>query len=439
MKFFKKSNKFSLLILAVLFVLPVAFFTGGCGSSSDPEPAYKTMKVAPGGEFKVLQLTDIHLTGAPANIHEILEPGKTDRECGVSAYDKDCFALQAMDDLVAQTKPDFIAVTGDLAYVNEEIQKDDIFAPGTGHTISIGHNDNLEPIKRFVERIESYNIPWAFVFGNHDAEGIHKRKDLGGYFEDRSNLKNCVFKSGPEDVDGVGNYVVNVENSDGTINKALVFIDSHSYLSPEAQGDSWFSKHFPDKYDYIHTNQLEWYETALKDVAKEYRLPEGDLPKSFCFFHIPLVEYKTAWDTRDTSPDSQYIHGVNGEVKMDWSDPSNPRVIATDCVCHPFVGTAADGIDYDGGKMFDKILALGSTEAVFCGHDHLNNYNVKYKGVNLVFGKAIDYAAYAPVDKDDQRGATLITIKDGGSFDIQNIDYHGDLYNKFIAEHGRRY
>lgn len=407
MQFFDKlKSKGIVLLLLALLVMPLVFVSGGCGGGGDDNDFRKlrtTYRIKPGGEFRVLQLTDIHITGAPENIADIMPEGTQDEKYGISAYQRDMFALETMDAIIKKAKPDFIAITGDLAFVNEQLQKDD---PVTGrHYLSIGHNDNLKPIQRFVEKIESYNIPWAFVFGNHDAEGIHGHEELGNYFE---SLKNCVFEKGPADVDGVGNYIVNVENSNGSLNKALVFIDSNSYIKGNVNLTDLGS------YDHIHDNQLDWYERALNAVGQNYGMAEGTLPESFCFWHIPVTEYKAAWDGKDSGdPEIIYEFGINAEG-----------------VCHP--NLKVNG----GGHMFEKMLAVGSTKAVFCGHDHVNNSNIKYKGINLIYGKSIDYAAYAPITTDMFRGGTLIHIKDGGDWNVEQIDYDGNLYKKYLDENG---
>lgn len=74
--------------------------------------------------------------------------------------------------------------------------------------------------------------------------------------------------------------------------------------------------------------------------------------------------------------------------------------------------------------FFEAIVKKQSTQAVFVGHDHLNNMAVKYKGVDLVYSKSIDYYAYPGIsDRTKQRGATLITSFSDGSYQIEQVDY----------------
>ena len=58
---------------------------------------------------------------------------------------------------------------------------------------------------------------------------------------------------------------------------------------------------------------------------------------------------------------------------------------------------------------------------MFVGHDHLNNLAVRYKGVDLVYSKSIDYIAYPGIaNRTAQRGATLITLK-GDQYTLQSL------------------
>jgi len=71
-------------------------------------------------------------------------------------------------------------------------------------------------------------------------------------------------------------------------------------------------------------------------------------------------------------------------------------------------------------ELFDKAVELGSTKAMFCGHDHYNNLSVEYQGIRLTYGYSIDYLAMPGIEEDvEQRGATLITIDKQGNFTIE--------------------
>lgn len=79
--------------------------------------------------------------------------------------------------------------------------------------------------------------------------------------------------------------------------------------------------------------------------------------------------------------------------------------------------------------MFDTMESLGSTQGIFCGHDHINNYSIEYKGIRLTYGMSVDYLAYKDIDQQgDYRGCTLITVNPDGSFNCEAQNYYQDKY-----------
>ena len=82
--------------------------------------------------------------------------------------------------------------------------------------------------------------------------------------------------------------------------------------------------------------------------------------------------------------------------------------------------------------MFSLIKELGSTQAVFAGHDHVNDFCAEYDGVKLVYVQTSGYETYTMGDlrKWDEskwmQGATVITVKQDGSIELKqrfNRDY----------------
>lgn len=118
---------------------------------------------------------------------------------------------------------------------------------------------------------------------------------------------------------------------------------------------------------------------------------------SFVFLHIPLPAFAEAKAALDAgSSDAEYLLGENGE------------------------GVSCP--DRDDG-FFDAMLEAGSTQAVFAGHDHLNNMGIRYRGIDLVYSKSIDCIAYPGIaQRSDQRGATLITLDSEGGYRIEQLD-----------------
>ncbi|MGN0521110.1 MAG: hypothetical protein ACI4IQ_00585 [Eubacterium sp.] len=136
----------------------------------------------------------------------------------------------------------------------------------------------------------------------------------------------------------------------------------------------------------------------------------GVMPKSLAFFHMPLQEYKDAWfeyvdNNYEDTENVKYIYGKAGEVDVVVYSSKN---------------------NYG---FFDKAKELGSTQGIFCGHDHLNNFSLEYKGIRLTYTYTVDYLAYSGIMKVGlQRGCTVIDVKPDGSFDCSQENYYQDKY-----------
>ncbi len=320
--------------------------------------------------LKVLQLTDVHIGG------------------GWLCFKKDSMAINAVAAMVTAEKPDLVIVTGDIAYPVP-------FQAGTFN--------NKPPAKEFASLMETLGVYWTLCFGNHDTElySYHSREAISKLYES-GDYPHCLFTAGPEDVDGYGNQIITVKNSAGKLTQLFYLLDSHTYTGGDFLGIMW-------KYDNIHQNQIDWYENTLKTYEQE----NGGPVKSALFFHIPLTEYKDAWyeyienGQKDTE-NVKYVFGTAGESK---------KVV--------YCGVGDD-------DLFEKVQELGSTQAIFCGHDHYNNFSVEYKGVRLTYGRSVDYLAYPGIYKQgSQRGCTVIGVNPDGTMDIAEESYYQDKYRSY--------
>ena len=164
------------------------------------------LKFREDGCFKIVQFTDIHWhNGEPA--------------------DQKSAAL--MKSVSLAESPDLIVLTGD------------ILSGG-------GCNDAIKSLQEVIEILDQCAIPWAAVFGNHDDEGTANRHKLMEVMQE-SDLS--LAEPGPEEIPGVGNYVLTVQSSAKNKPAALLyFIDSGSYAPTDIGG-----------YDWIKRAQIEWF------------------------------------------------------------------------------------------------------------------------------------------------------------------------------------
>ncbi len=309
-----------------------------------------------GADFTILHLTDIHLGGS------------------LFSRKKDLLALKACYALISHARPSFVVVTGDLC-----------FPMGV---MSMSFN-NSAPVHQFAAFMRNVGIPWAFTYGNHDTESLAsmKKEDLEEVYKALSfkTSGNLLYPYVQPRITGRNNQLIEVRNPDGKLNTALFLIDSNAYT-----GEGF------NTYDYIHDDQVSWYETEVRRLQRE----EGGQISSLAFFHIPLQQYKTAYEL--------YLAGSD---QVTYHFGSNQTVLY-----HMFSLS-----EYDSA-IFDKMVELGSTTGTFCGHDHYNNASITYKGVRLTYGMSIDYLAMPGIAKhNEQRGAELITLHPDATWDVKQI------------------
>ncbi len=333
--------------------------------------------------LKVMQLSDTHFGG------------------GWMSLKKDSMAMNAIAAMITAERPDFVIVTGDIAYPVP-------FQSGTFN--------NKSGAKLFAELMESLGVYWTASFGNHDTEAYsyYDREEIVEFYE---QYPHCLVREGAADVDGSANQVFNIVNSDNIITRSLFTLDTHSYVDGDFLGILW-------KYDNIHENQINWYSEIIEENNSHNRMklltssrfdfgsqnmPSLNVPSSV-FLHVPLTEYKDAWNEY---VDSGYSNTENVQYNYGTAGESGK-------VVYP-------GIYED--NFFETMQELHSTDTVFCGHDHLNNFSVNYKGIDLTYSFSVDYLAYSGIYKlGSQRGCTVIEIDENGNIEYSAQNYYQDKY-----------
>ncbi|SEK66670.1 metallophosphoesterase [Ruminococcus albus] len=311
-------------------------------------------------DFKILHLTDIHIGGS------------------LYSYPEDLKALRACYAEIEHSHPDLVIVTGDMCF------------PMGIMSMSL---NNSAPVQQFAAFMRNTGIPWAFTYGNHDTENMStlNKTELNEVYKSLSykTSANLLYPYVQPDIMGRNNQLIELRNSDGSLNTGLFLIDSNAYTGEGL-----------NVYDYIHDDQVDWYADEVQRLNAE----AGHTVNSLLFFHIPLQEYKTATEL--------YLEGSN-EVKHYFGEnPGDHGGITNNLVCCS---------EYPS-KLFDTAVELGSTTGMFCGHDHYNNASLEYKGIRLTYGMSIDYLAMPGIDNETkQRGAELITIHSDSTWDLEQI------------------
>lgn len=341
-------------------------------------------------ELKVLHLTDIHIGG------------------GWLSAKTDILTINAVASMITAEKPDLVVITGDIAY------------PVPFESLAL---NNLPPHTVFATLMETLGVYWIPTFGNHDTEfySFYPREEISEFYSSE-DFKYCLYQAGDENIDGYGNSVINVKNSDGIITQSLFAIDSNAYTG------TGLIDILKMDYDNIHENQIEWYKKTVEKNTeynnnlisnmenKDELLAKYSKLNTLLFFHIPIAEYRDAWlqyvenGYKDTE-DVKLIYGTAGE---------EDRVV--------YCSDIPD-------NLFETIQGLGGKHGMFCGHDHVNNFSIDYKGIRLTYGMSIDYIAYSKIHTlGTQRGCTVITVKPDGTFDCVAENYYQDKYATEMRE-----
>lgn len=354
-------KKLIVTVLCIIILTSMVLSISGCNKLYADYKDVKSFALDDNGEFKILTLADLHFKNDNSN--------------------EDHNMLARMQELIDSTNPDLIVILGDLLYSSE---------------------DNFEALRTLTNIIDSYEVPWAPVYGNHDpenagskvstprADSLANKQVLNAILLES---EHCLFQIGPEDIDGSGNYVVNIVNDNNKIIQTLFFIDSNDYVKREDvdRFDFVTTEHLGlwKNYGFIYPSQIKWYEETVKDISNYVYRGKQVVP-SLAFFHIPLPEYNTAWELHETeSNEVTYLGGQKGEP-----------------VGSPTVNTG----------MFDKMVELGSTKAVFVGHEHANDFAIDYKGITLAYNGGMKHITYIVSNSVVEKtfGGRLITITEDG-------------------------
>lgn len=320
------------------------------------------------GKFRIMQVADT-------------------QDTQVTSKDTIAFLERALD----EAKPDLVIFTGDQF-------------KGYGISFLLGNREEnyKRAIDNLIAPLEARNIPFSFVFGNHDdqAFGISKEKQLEMY---RAH-KNCIAVAGDPALSGLCNQYINLRSADGEkILFNLYLVDS---LSTTLDG----------KCAAVTKTQIEWYRTVRDALKKE----TGEYVPSVLFQHIPVPEM---WDVLKEVPKSHKPHAEGFRAHAGKFYDIDERFLQKGN-CDFLLETPATPAENTG--EFEAVSEKGDTLAMFFGHDHNNSFVSKYQNILLGYTQGCGFNVYGP--KLD-RGVRLIDLNTENlhTFETQTLLYR-DLF-----------
>lgn len=302
--------------------------------------------------------------------------------------DELCFDY--LKEVVAETNPDLILLTGDIVYGE--------------------FDDNGSALTKLIDAMESLDTPWAPIYGNHDNES-----NLGVNWQSAKleAAPNCLFKQ--RTLSGNGNYSVGITQG-GELKRVFFMLDSNGGANKSsktmANGHSLTTTGFAQ-------DQVDWYTEAAEKINGAYSGMKYSM-----VYHIPQyifnhgylkyssletpVDIATVQDTVDKAPGTDFGY-IGKTLGNGWNTNLNV---------------------YRGAK------ALGF-DSHFVGHEHAQSASITHDGTLLQFGQKS--SAYDSLNWKDSNGnvvngycltnatpmvgGTVLKMNEDGSFGERYISY----------------
>lgn len=306
------------------------------------------------GKLRILQIADLQ---------DDEELGKTPQKLLRAAVEK--------------TKPDLIIMTGDNIAGYDCPTKEDAAAG----------------IHAFMDILSGYGIPIAAVFGNHDYDRTpltkEEQMDIYMSYPCFIGCKGVIASKtvGDSTMTNVGTYNIPVyasADSDQIVYNIWCF-DSGSRNPDPAYGG----------YGYVLPEQVDWY-VRTSEALQEAN--GGEVVPSIAFQHIAPPQIYSA--LREVKKGTPGCVEQNGHYYVLPKGVNRLTNWLEEAPCPPNPDFA------DGYLQLDTMIERGDVRAIFYGHDHVNNYIVPYKGVDLVSSAGCTYQSY----NDIRRGFRVITL-----------------------------
>ena len=320
------------------------------------------------GEFKILTATDLHLDT------------KSHITRGGSAADRNNKSMRMLVTQIKRLRPDLVIFTGDVN--QSDFQQIDAVQ-----------------LSLLMEKLGVY---WAYAFGNHETreeKGYYKYLMYKGF----QYGPHCLCRFGDPALFGYGNFAIHIKSSETTLRKSLYLFDSGRDIQPERCADYGLPAD-REGYDFLKREQIAWY---LREVQKTKAL-YGDT-KTVAYMHIPVPEYAAVFNGDNE-------HGFTPSGKAEILYGGQYETVG----CSP----------YNSG-FFNAAAGEGSLQAIFSGHDHVNDFCALYRGVYLVYTQCGGYNTYSMEDKqgwpesDCHYGVTLTTLLPNGDLRMEQEKYAG--------------
>ena len=193
----------------------------------------------------------------------------------------------------------------------------------------------MTALKPLVDR----GIPFAVALGNHDSDFSLSRAEI---YELISSISGNVNTQADDKLTGYSNDILTLAGKDG-VDRVIYLFDSGNRDYPGGE----------KMWGYIHSDQIDWYRAA----SSYFTAQNGGKPvPSLAFFHIPVPEFNQALNDRKAIS----FWGNLGE------EPASPKL---------------------NSGLYLAMREQGDVQGIVCGHDHNNDFVMKWKGFFFIYGR----------------------------------------------------
>ena len=281
---------------------------------------------------------------------------------------------QYVEEGIERGKPDLIVLTGDNIY---------------GET-----DDSGQMWLEGIEKMDSYEIPWAIVWGNHDVES---QKGVRWQISQVRYSKYGIVKQNNTDAvthqGGNSNYTIGIKQG-GEITYVFYMLDTNG--AKVKNGESVLANNpditYINQTDGLHTTQIEWIENSYQALSATL----GEVPTMW-FMHIPPQEAFRAWQIRYAP---QRPNNVSRGTPL-TANKGNDMGKAYENMCY-----------FKTDLQLLPLMKQTNCTNVFFGHDHVNATSVEWEGIRFTYG--LKTGTYDYFDYEGQLlGTLLIEIGQG--------------------------
>ena len=283
----------------------------------------------------VLQLTDTQIIdGAQVRAEDANSISKT--FYATANIQKYCYDY--ITEIVEATNPDLILLTGDNVYGK--------------------FDDNGSVWTSFVSFMDGFEIPWAPIFGNHDAESA---KGVDWQCEQFEKAEYCLFDQ--KELTGNGNYSVGIVQGE-ELKRVFYMLDTNGYASAS---EATLANGHSQREVGLGDDQIKWYTNQINNL-KEFS-PETKISMAY---HIQQNAFAEAYAKYGFESGKQ-----NQDINIDLLENKEEGDFG-------YIGRDLKG---EGSYLTIAELKELGVDSVFVGHEHCNSASVVYEGIRFQFGQ----------------------------------------------------